>query len=305
MPLHSTLASAISEVRGSKSLRVTHTSGVSLERARHILVLDSSFNPPTIAHRSLALAGYYLHNDVSAESDAVADEEVSHNQEASPPDSILLLLSITNADKAPKAGDASPEQRLEMMQRLAEALYHAHPPTSSASRVTRIQPQSVAVAAIDAPTFIEKANVLRGTFASSPDGPPQRHTFVLGTDTLIRVLDPKYYGGTSFGRDTALSTFFGSEGLTSILCADRPDLLASSDANLSSAVEEYVRRGQVRFVQLPENTHRVSSSAVRQAIAAKSDNRANDWGLMVDPAIAEFVEKNGLYRHETNNGVMI
>lgn len=62
-----------------------------------VAVLDSSFNPPTLAHRALALLP----------------------ETSSPTDTRLLLLSIRNADKFPHPGDASPVQRVEMMVRLA------------------------------------------------------------------------------------------------------------------------------------------------------------------------------------------
>jgi len=62
-----------------------------------ISVLDSSFNPPTLAHRALA----------------------SLPAAFSPTDARLLLLSVRNADKVPCPGDASPVQRVEMMVRLA------------------------------------------------------------------------------------------------------------------------------------------------------------------------------------------
>jgi len=70
------------------------TGGVSAFR---VAVLDSSFNPPTLAHRALALL-------------PVA---------ASPTEARLLLLSVRNADKTPFPSDASPVQRVEMMVRLA------------------------------------------------------------------------------------------------------------------------------------------------------------------------------------------
>ena len=65
-----------------------------------VAVLDSSFNPPTLAHRALALLP----------------------AAASPTEARLLLLSAHNADKAPRPGDASLVQRAEMMVRLAQEI---------------------------------------------------------------------------------------------------------------------------------------------------------------------------------------
>lgn len=87
----------------------------------HISVLDSSFNPPTLAHAALAS----LDNASSS--------------------ARLLLLSIRNSDKTLKPGDASPAQRLEMMALLADELSGEGP---------------VAVGAIDEPTFVGKSTVV-------------------------------------------------------------------------------------------------------------------------------------------------
>ena len=80
--------------RGLSTLELVHTShlrwplpttpGPHLAPTLHISVLDSSFNPPTNAHAALARAPL----------DALGEQ----------PDATLLLLSVTNADKAPKPG---------------------------------------------------------------------------------------------------------------------------------------------------------------------------------------------------------
>src|SRR4051794_37180912 len=104
----SSLTALISRLRGGcQTLEMVKTYGSALTTAKHILVLDSSFNPPTVAHRALAL--------------------IPTGTAASEPDAMLLLLSVTNADKVPKSGDALPEQRLEMMELVARGLYDRTP----------------------------------------------------------------------------------------------------------------------------------------------------------------------------------
>lgn len=94
----------------------------------NVAVLDSSFNPPTIAHAALASAPH------------------SEPTLARPnPIPRLLLLSISNVDKTPKAGDATPVQRLEMMVSLADELSKSAP---------------VAVGALNEPTFVGKSTLL-------------------------------------------------------------------------------------------------------------------------------------------------
>lgn len=87
-----------------------------------ISVLDSSFNPPTLAH------------------DALASLDPSSSAR-------LLLLSLRNSDKTLKPGDASPAQRLEMMVLLANELVAKGG-------------GPVAVGTIDEPTFVGKSTVV-------------------------------------------------------------------------------------------------------------------------------------------------
>jgi hypothetical protein len=68
-----------------------------------ISILDSSFNPPTKAHKSLAFSQI-------------------KGKEHEDYESHMLLLSVTNADKKLKPGDATYAQRLEMMCLLANQL---------------------------------------------------------------------------------------------------------------------------------------------------------------------------------------
>lgn len=98
-----------------------------------ISVLDSSFNPPTLAHLALANAP----NPCSPESDY---------------DAKLLLLSVKNADKLLQEGDATLSQRAEMMSLLATRIHHNNPNS----------PPNVAVGLVNEPTFIAKSSTLHG-----------------------------------------------------------------------------------------------------------------------------------------------
>jgi nicotinamide-nucleotide adenylyltransferase len=95
-------------------------------------VLDSSFNPPTLAHLALANAP----NPGSPGPDY---------------DAKLLLLSVTNADKLLQEGDATLSQRVEMMSLLAARIHHNSPGS----------PPNVAVGLVNEPTFIAKSSALR------------------------------------------------------------------------------------------------------------------------------------------------
>lgn len=98
-----------------------------------ISVLDSSFNPPTLAHLALVNAP----NPSSPGSDY---------------DAKLLLLSTRNADKLLQEDDATLHQRVEMMSLLATNIHH-----SSCS-----SPPNIAVGLLNEPTFVAKLSALRG-----------------------------------------------------------------------------------------------------------------------------------------------
>ena len=97
-----------------------------------ISVLDSSFNPPTLAHLALANAP----NPSSLASDY---------------DAKLLLLSVRNADKLLQEGDATFFQRVEMMSLLATRIHHKNHSSLP----------NVAVGLVNEPTFVAKSSALR------------------------------------------------------------------------------------------------------------------------------------------------
>lgn len=154
-----------------------------------ISVLDSSFNPPTLAHLALANSPRprYSHD---ADSDGL-----EHDYHAK-----ILLLSVRNADKSLKPHDATYSQRLEMMALLArDVISHRNSDEEGGA--------NVAVAIIDEPTFVGKSKILRAflqqrlaTILSSLDhqdesvaSPQPQLTFLLGFDTLERLFSPRYY----------------------------------------------------------------------------------------------------------------
>ncbi|KAE9399807.1 hypothetical protein BT96DRAFT_919855 [Gymnopus androsaceus JB14] len=186
-----------------------------------ISVLDSSFNPPTLAHFALA--------EAPAPSSLRASESQDHRIDSnSGYDAKLLLLSVRNADKQLKPNDATYVQRLEMMIELAKDLQEKDIGESASSSA------DIAVAIIDEPTFVGKSRLLRvflkerlrlqmqalskdsvsleadkpaaNSFATSSPG--VQLTFLLGYDTLERLFSPKYYDSSQEMMYQALQGFF-------------------------------------------------------------------------------------------------
>ncbi|KAH8117928.1 hypothetical protein DFH11DRAFT_1808453 [Phellopilus nigrolimitatus] len=219
-----------------------------------IAILDSSFNPPTLAHLALARSARHSHDD-----------------DHSPCDARLLLLSVRNADKALKAGDASYEQRLEMMKLLAEEL------EDQLSSPGKQESGNVAVAIIDEPTFVRKSAVLHQFLqdrvaslksdsseqvdavlssprpTSSPTLVPQiKLDFLMGFDTLERFLAPRYYWGIERRHARSAQTGDGS----SVICAwrgERSPEFANfrSNTSFTGAVEIERERAQSSRAELP------------------------------------------------------
>lgn len=129
-----------------------------------LLILDSSFNPPSKAHGLIVLS-------------ALSQDAL---KKYNPPFRVVLLLSTNNADKA--ASPAGFDQRLALMTLFAEDIYQSRPDLSI----------DIDIGLTTAPYYTDKSAAIDGcakeAFGSSP-----RHVHLLGYDTLTRFFAPKYY----------------------------------------------------------------------------------------------------------------
>ena len=142
LPTASTISSAIEKVQqrvASAVLVYTSHERWPLSPAHslpkspvRISVLDSSFNPPTLAHLALT----------NAPSPFPSTPDY---------DAKLLLLSVRNADKLLQEGDATLSQRAEMMSLLVTRIHHDDPSSFP----------NVAVGLVNEPTFIAKSSALQ------------------------------------------------------------------------------------------------------------------------------------------------
>ncbi|KAG2420711.1 hypothetical protein HFD88_000325 [Aspergillus terreus] len=131
-----------------------------------LYVLDSSFNPPTLAHRRIA-------------SSAVLENPGK-------PSRVLLLLATQNADKPSKP--ALFEDRLAMMELFAQDLLE-YLKTSLSSTTAPHLPE-IDIGVTKKPYFVDKAAEI-GSSGVYPPSLEQVH--LTGYDTLIRIFNPKYY----------------------------------------------------------------------------------------------------------------
>ncbi|KAJ3732539.1 hypothetical protein DFJ43DRAFT_1073055 [Lentinula guzmanii] len=279
------------------------------QRKLNISVLDSSFNPPTVAHCALANTRRPRHADSSDEYDGK-----------------LLLLSVRNADKQLKPGDATYTQRIEMMIQLAEDLRDADSHGNGSN-------DNIAVAIIDEPTFVGKSRLLqiflkeRLRSISSSLTPEVDLTFILGFDTLERLFALKYYDASEDKMFKALRGFFSqSDGDGScVACARRntssyphtsiPSPNSASETNsLSQTISNFLASSAlpsscISIIDIGEDVWSVSSSDVREGVGKESGatekssgeggfskGGRRQWREMVPEHVRRYIIEHDLYK---------
>jgi nicotinamide-nucleotide adenylyltransferase len=152
--------------------RVVRTVNATPTQPRTLYILDSSFNPPSIAHLTLATSALKQH----------APSETA-------PYRLLLLFSTHNADKAPSP--ASFVQRIALMTVFAEDLSR-HLKSAQSSQQREIADISIDIGLTKEPYYSDKSEAIKETtppfYSSNPI-----HVHLVGYDTLIRFCNPKYY----------------------------------------------------------------------------------------------------------------
>ena len=254
----------------------------SCERA-HIAVLDASFNPPTRAHAGLA-----------------------HLRPATSPhhfDAHILLFSVRNADKGRgRPGDASPLHRLHMMLLLAQHLEQSD--------------MQVAVALVDEPLVFAKSTLLHTHLRASA---PLHLHWLMGSDTLVRVFQPKYYGSEA-ALVHACDRFFAQEQ-SHMLCAERSPTSVQGTAGLpgatalaqatspelhellahSALARHWLEQGGIALRPLDPDVARHSSTAVRTFLTEAEtqgmsrEDLVNALHTMVPAPVARYLAEAHVY----------
>lgn len=265
-----------------------------------ISVLDSSFNPPTLAHLALANS---------------LPPQPATSPSAESYDARMLLLSVRNADKVFKPGDAAFVQRLEMMRLLSHDICTTGT-AESGSESSQIS-GNVAVAIIDEPTFVGKSTLLlrflhtrlatavestnspNGTFSkedASCPFPSPKLTFLLGFDTLVRLFSPEYYP-LEQGMVQMLRTFLSPDQEDCrIVCAYRRSAgvdktLQETQAKTLEVAHEFITGNRISFIDIGTEEQTYSSSEVRAEVAAGGGT----WRRLVTDTIAQYITQQRIY----------
>ncbi|KAG5998254.1 hypothetical protein E4U52_001157 [Claviceps spartinae] len=264
-----------------------------------LIVLDSSFNPPTRAHAQMALSAM---------------------RTAGPGARLLLLLAVHNADKKGLAPSAL-ASRLGMMEAFARQLLQQQQQEEEEGEEERREGSTeqergggeslgeVDVAVTKMPFFGDKARSIAemGGYAGlGGEGPEQ--VYLCGFDTLVRIFDDKYYGGgvsvEELAKGTpmqrALRPFFAMAKLRVTM---RPDDEWGSAEEQRAYVDglgrgDLERRGGdscwARRVELVEGIGEVvSSSRVREVVRRGGGDELDG---LVGGEVRRWIEEEGLYR---------
>ncbi|KAK3387887.1 hypothetical protein B0H63DRAFT_471090 [Podospora didyma] len=264
-----------------------------------LVVLDSSFNPPTRAHLRMATSA--LHDLAKGKKDLGTGTL-----------RLLLLLAVNNADKAPKP--ASFDQRLAMMWAFAEDIQNTlH---SGQQKDQEGEAPSIDVALSTQPYFHEKcAAIAESDFYRTSDNSEgdMEQVVLAGFDTLIRILNPKYYNPpgsvvqVSVGEKTpmqkVLDPFFARARLRITMRTDDDwggkeeqlayleDLLRGDGLQRIGGSGEWGSR--IEIIEGRQDGENIVSSTYARAAAKEQDWSGLD--IMVTPGVRWWIEHERLY----------
>ncbi|KAM5537154.1 hypothetical protein V8D89_009087 [Ganoderma adspersum] len=197
---------------------------------------------------------------------------------------------------------------MEMMVLFAQELSRA-PAQATLSQPLAREP-NVAVAIIDEPTFVGKSAVLLDFLrkrildlhqspgvASSPSAalPSPKFTFLMGTDTIVRLFAHRYYPN-EHAMVASLRRFFSpDENDSRIVCVrrtgDRLSEAAEEEIQIPDFIKEIPLADRISFVDIGDEERTFSSSQVRDQLAGNDKS----WRSMVSPMIAHYIIQRGLY----------
>lgn len=222
---------------------------------------------------------------------------------------------MRNADKSLKPGDATYEQRMDMMIRLSEDVKPDISAKSDVDERLSVEDSNTAVAIIDEPTFVGKARLLLeyfreklssfsdsdGIFHDPQNGTESRTlepqlTFIVGMDTLERLCAPRYYSSEE-DMNRRLTQFLSPDGDNCrVICARRitPGLPVSEDERERSVIERtktFISSNRIAIVDIGDGLRSFSSSETRATVHSGSPL----WKTMVTPKVAEYIAQHHLY----------
>jgi len=173
-------------------------------------------------------------------------------------DEMLVLLDVQAMDKS--IIGAGLEDRVLMLERVFQ------------------RDLKVSIGVSNRGLFVEKLTPLRAAYPS-----PVVFTFIVGFDTIVRVMDKRYYSN----RDKTLGRLFGQ---CEFLVANREGKEKHSFEKFLGREENRPYRDKVSFITLPSRFSFVSSSLIRENL--QEGKPVRDW---VPSVVLRFIMQRRLY----------
>ncbi|WYZ37118.1 hypothetical protein EsH8_II_000624 [Colletotrichum jinshuiense] len=286
---------------------------------KSLVVLDSSFNPPTLAHLRMAASAV---RDLQ-QGQAAAAKTATEAEARAGSVRLLLLLAVNNADKKPKP--AAFPVRLGMMHAFAadllDELGRGPAPGNGGGGLDADEGGiDVDLGLTTMPYFHDKSQAITDTdFYSEGDGKGPEQVYLAGYDTLIRIFNPKYYNAAAPSPSAdnagegdveapirrALDPFLGRSRLRITMRTDddwggEGEQVAYLQRLRDDGLEEVGGRKEwgdrVELVSgRREGEEVISSTKVREA-AKRGDSEK--LGGLLSARVRDWVVAEGLYRDE-------
>lgn len=289
-------------------------------------MLDSSFNPPTLAHMQMATSALQVLREQQSIAATLRGGSAGQRHVLADDVRLLLLLAVNNADKAPKP--ATFEERLLMMGAFAGDIQRAWRNLQKQA-VAQEEDEHEATLPVDIgltthPYFHDKSVAIAAspeydfpsTQTDNTGSPHTSQMFLAGYDTLIRIFTPKYYKSPvpEAGIDPpqpektpmqmALDPFLARAQLRVTMRPDddwggREDQLGYLERIMHGNELDEVggRREWARRVELVEGMSGDAGGGVVSSTLAREAVKEGDWGRLrelVPSGVASLIEKEAV-----------
>lgn len=224
-----------------------------------LFILDSSFNPPSIAHAALAQSAFLddcnsFSLSSSSQPSQPSQQQQKEKKEYEFPHRLLLLFAVTNADKI--AAPASFEHRLAMMTCFARDLQDFFAKDGQKEKRQEQEqeqkkdeqqhkddhhPMAIDIGVTKYPFYTDKSRAIESEQGQKFYPTHPRHIHLLGYDTLTRIFTAKYYIQQDFDPPFAALQPYFDKGYE-LRVTLRPDSTSSAGPSSSSSSSSSVEK---------------------------------------------------------------
>lgn len=242
----------------------------------HLIVLDSSYNPPTLAHLKLL-----------SESLKLSRENGTNIT------NFLLLITNNNVDK--ELFGANLQERLAMMEIIAQLFQLEGRKKNEGSDSSNNEELRVLVGLTNSGKFIDKITAVQKIL------PKAELSFIMGYDTITRFFMKKYYVGEDM--TCIMEKFFNK---SRILCAERKMVAnTTTTSNEEEKLSEFIQKDGIRpyakHISIlshwmeDEMTCSISSTSARNTLKQNYQGTGLITNIL-PKEIIHFILKNNIYK---------